>query len=540
MPLIKIQAFNGMTPRTDPRLLQGNMSQMSVNAKLNNGNVASYKVPGTVKTLSKTGVIKTIYRFGQDRVADDDYWFSWYEDVDVVRGAISGDAFERTYWTGEGYPRMTTSSIALSGGTNYPTNSYKLGVPAPANAITASIVGTGTGTAETRVYVYTYVTALGEEGTPSPISNAVDVKFGQTVNLSGMSVAPSGNYNITSKRIYRSVTGTKGTDYLFVAEIGVATQTYVDSVLAANLGEVCPSKTWEPPPEGLQGLTMMANGIMAGFVGRDVYFSEPYKPHAWPVQYVQSVDYPVVAIGAFGASLAVGTTGNPYVINGVDPMQMTVVKVETPQSCVSKRSLVAMNGGVMYASPDGIVLINGSGIQLVTQQIMTKDDWQTYKPTSITASQLDGRYYAFYDNGTTQGGFVLDLTGEGATFWLTDQYCTAAYSDIRSDSLYLAQGSAIKKWDYGSTPLTYKWKSKIFVTPQPINMMTAQVFATAYPVTFKTYADGILKLTKSVTNERPFKLPSGFKSKEWEIELSGTNPVNSVYMASSVYELKQA
>lgn len=533
-------AFNGMTPRTDARLLDDNMAQLAVNAKLQNGTLSSYKAPGQIATLNKPGTIKSIYRFGQDALTDSDYWFHWTNDVNVVRGAVSGDAFERTYWTGDGVPKMTTSTIALTGNTAYPTNSYTLGVPAPANAATATSNGTGNGVAETRVYVYTYLSALGEEGTPSPISNAVNVKVGQTVTLSGLSVAPSGSYNIAAKRIYRSVTGSAGTDYLFVAEIGVAITTFTDTVLAASLGEVCPSKTWLPPPKDLQGLTIMANGIYAGFVGKDIYFSEPFMPHAWPVQYVLSVDYPVVGIGAYGASLFVGTAGNPYIIHGVDPMGMSMTKAEFQQACVSKRSIVEMGGGVMYASPDGIVAVDGSGINLVTRAIMTKEDWQAYKPASITASHLDGRYYAFYDTSSRQGAVILDLTGDGATLWETDQYCTATYNDVRTDSLYLAQGSSVNKWDGGSSKLTYQWRSKIFVLPKPINMMVGQVFATAYPVTMKVYLGGALKHTQSVTNDSPFKLPSGFKGKEWEVEVSGTNSVNIVYLATSVEELKQA
>ncbi|MCK7581114.1 MAG: hypothetical protein MZV65_39460 [Chromatiales bacterium] len=30
---------------------------------------------------------------------------------------------------------------------------------------------------------------------------------------------------------------------------------------------------------------------MAGFPGRDIYFCEPYRPYAWPVEYMQSIDY---------------------------------------------------------------------------------------------------------------------------------------------------------------------------------------------------------------------------------------------------------
>lgn len=540
MSVIKITAFNGITPRVDPRLLEGNMAQSSVNAKLQNGTIKPYKAPGQIAALSKVGTIKSIYRFGENVVGDANYWFHWTTDVNVVKGPISDDEYERTYFTGDGAPKMTTNAIALTGGTNYPMNSYTLGLPAPANAPTVTVSGSGSGTAESRVYVYTYVSALGEESAPSPVSNIVSVQTGQSVSLSGLSTAPSGSYNVVSKRIYRAVAGSGGSDYLYVGELAVATTTYSDTTTAANLGEVIPSKTWDMPPSDMQGLTLMANGIMAGFSGKDVCFSEPFIPHAWPAGYRLQTDFPIVGIGAFGSSLFVGTTGYPYIITGVDPAQMTMIKGEFRQACVSKRSIVEMGNGVFYASPDGICVADGSGVNVITKGIMTRDDWQAYNPSSIVAAHLDGRYWAFYDNGTTQGALILDLTGDGATLWKTSQYATATYNDIKTDSLYLAIGSNVKKWDADSTDLTYTWKSKIFVAPKPENVGAGQVFAESYPVTFKLYADGALKHSQSVANDRPFRLPSGYKGKEFEIEISGTKPVNSIFLASTVKQLTAA
>jgi len=539
MSVIKITAFNGMTPRTDPRLLEGNMAQSAVNAKLQNGSIKPYKAPGQIATLTKSGTIKTIYRFGETQTTDTQYWFHWTTDVNVVKGALSDDAYERTYFTGDGAPKMTTNAIALTGGTAYPMNSRPLGIPAPVNAATATVSGSGTGTAESRVYVYTYVSSLGEEGTPSPVSNLVSVQVGQTVDLSGMSTAPTGQYDLVSKRIYRAVAGTGGTDYLYVSEIALANTSFTDTTLAAALGEVIPSKQWDMPDANMQGLCMMANGIMAGFVGKDVCFSESFVPHAWPIAYRLQTDFPIVGVAAFGASLFVGTTGYPYIINGVDPSQMTMIKGEYRQACVSKRSIVEMGNGVIYASPDGLCVVDGSGVQVITKTILTRDDWQKYNPSSITATHLDGRYWAFFDTGTRQGALVLDMTGDGAQLWESDVYATALYNDIKSDALYLAIGSNVKRWDAGSTDLTYTWRSKIFVGPKPENMAAGQVFAESYPLTFKIYAGGVLKHTQTVANDKPFKLPSGYKAKEYEIEVSGTATINSLFLATTVKDLAQ-
>ena len=129
-------------------------------------------------------------------------------------------------------------------------------------------------TLETRVYTYTNVnkeSGFEFESAPAEASNAVDVRVGQTVSLSGFSSVPSG-YVVSHRRIYRSVSGT----FLFVKEIAASAASFTDDVKAEDLAEELPSLTWSEPPQTLSGLTNLPNGIMAGFSGRDIYFCDPY------------------------------------------------------------------------------------------------------------------------------------------------------------------------------------------------------------------------------------------------------------------------
>jgi len=56
-------------------------------------------------------------------------------------------------------------------------------------------------------------------------------------------------------------------------------------------------------------------------------------------------------------------------------------------------------------------------------------------------------------------------------------------------------------------------------------------------ITFKIYADSVLKFTKEVSDNLMFKLPRGFKGKEWEVEVSGMIPVKRIMVATSTEEL---
>lgn len=414
------------------------------------------------------------------------------------------------------------------------------GLPAaPTTAISATADIPAPVIPESRTYVYTFVSAYGEEGPPSNASAVtnIDPSGAVTVLLPSTS-GGAGPYNLDRKRIYRSSTVGNQARFQFVAEIAIGTTSYVDSVTQANLGEVLPSEDWEPPPDGLKGMRLMANGVAVGFVGNTVWLSEPYLPHAWPHSY--PVDAEIVGLGTFGQTVVVMTKSFPYVLQGVDPAAMSTAKLELRQSCASKRSIVETGEGVMYASPDGLVSI-GNGISVITQNILSRDQWQFYNPDTMKAYLHNGRWHGFYsDDNNTRGLLVFDFTGQGAYMTVSNvgqsSEIKAGFQDASTDILYLATGGNIVRFDAGS-PLTYLWRSKLFRAPQHVNFSVAQVRASAYPVTLRVYADGVLKLTKSVASGDHFRLPSGFRALDWYVEIEGTSDVSEFYMATSVAEL---
>ena len=321
------------------------------------------------------------------------------------------------------------------------------------------------GALESRVYVFTWVSTIANyefESAPSKVSNVVDVYVNQDVEVSALPTSTHksvSGYSVTGKRLYRAVNGV----YLFVKEIGKDTVTVTDDLRAEELGEELPSLLWNPPPDRLAGLISLPNGFMAGFVGHDIYFSEPYRPHAWPETYVQTVDYPVVGLGRMDTTLVVLTKGTPYFIQGTSPDTMSVVKSDIEQSCISRDSIVSINGAVIYASPDGLVSLSSSGSSIVSQQIMSKEQWQGLYPSLIHAYSYDNKYIAFIDGidniNTTQAKFLQDsfgglftvAVGQNETedkiivlykqYWGRGPYATelsADYADIDAGNLTLA------------------------------------------------------------------------------------------------------
>src|SRR6056300_1251662 len=134
-----------------------------------------------------------------------------------------------------------------------------------------------------------------------------------------------------------------------------------------------------------------------------------------------------------------------------------------------------------------------------------------------------------------QGGFMYDM--KTGTLVMHDEYATAGYADLATDTLYLTYADkTVKKWARGTTTKTYTWQSKVFTSPQPIGYSAAQVEAESYPVTLKIYGDGTLIQTKSVTSRDPFRVPAG-KYRDWQLRVEGTAEVFSIALATSPSEL---
>jgi len=526
---IRLKPFGGIIPKADPHYLPDSAAVTAQNCKFTSGSLEAWKNPLTVNTPSKVGTKTSIYLY------EDQYWLHWVDlDVNVAKSPTATDAYKRIYWTGDGAPKMSVLDAIVTGGTAYPNNSYLLGVPAPAMAPTVSVVGSISDPdptlVESRTYVYRYVSAYGEAGPPSSASVTVDVAPGQSVDITNMSVAPVGNYNIATKEIFRSNTGSSDTAYQLAGSVAVATTTFSDTVDSADLGEVLDSLLWDVPPTDLKGLIALPNGCLAGYSGNELCYSVAYQPHAWPLNQRWPVSDEIMGIGAYGMTVLVTTNGAPRIATGQDPTDVTIERLENGYACTLKLGVVDMGYAVAYPSTGGLMSAGVNGVELITRDILSKDDWQAL---GLTKAYFYGGLYIGF--GTTT--FIFNpATKDLAT--LSGITATAGYHDPATGELYLMVGSNIVKWDAGVGYLTYTWKSKPFVSEKPINMSCARVYADSYPVTLKVYVDGTLKHTQTVANNLVFRLPSGFRGTEISAQVEGTVNVYAVDIAESVSEMK--
>ena len=582
----KLSNFSGIAPGVDNRRLADQFGTVSDNIDFESGALVPITDNSNETTLSNSNR-RTVYRYKAS--GGTSYWLQWNDDVDVVKGPVPNDSFDRLYWTGEDYPRVGTGASMISGSV-YPAGSFRLGIPAPAAAPTTSKSGTAdaTQTPFDVSYVFTFVSVIGEEGPPSPASTVIELSDAETVTVTmgATSSAPSGNYNLgvgAKRRIYRSNTGSTNTRFQFVGEVTISTTTFTDTKNGAELGELLPSETWIGPPDDdtnlypsgpMLGLIPVANGIMAGFTGNRLCFSEPFLPHAWPVAYRITLEEDIVAITATGNGIVALTESDPYFVTGTDPSSMTAIKLDIQQSCVNKHSVVDMGGYVLYAGPDGLVAASGGEARVVTQGLISAKQWNSdFSPSSIRAFRHENTYVAFYIHTTTDQNGNQTASGRG---WVYDPraqesalstlaLATGSTGIVRGGfekdddgELYIIQGSALLNYRGGTTNKTMTFKSKTFVTPSPVSFSWISVDAEAYPVSVKVIADGTTIADYTVSKsgsvytqatttpgsisnvnlqEPIMRLPAEV-GKEWEIEVSSATTVNEVCLAQSIDEVK--
>lgn len=567
MAYFKRTTFSGTAPGVAPRLLAEQFGQVAENVDFESGRLVAITEDSDTYTL-QNGSRRSIYYYR------DTTWLEWSEDgVSVVPGPIPGDTTDRLYFTGDDYPRMGTVSTLVSGSSGYPVNSFRLGVPAPSGAPTVAITGTAddTLTPNDVSYVYTFVTAFGEEGPPSAPSTIIQLDDTQTTTLTLPTAhQPSGNYNFGSgalKRIYRSNTGSTNTQFQFVGEVAYTATSFDDLLDADELGEVLPSATWIGPPDDdtslypdgpLKGLISLAQGTMAGFTGKRFCLSEPFLPHAWPIQYRITTEEDIVAIASTANGVAALTDGQPYFITGTEPSAMTAVRIDLAQACVNVNSVVDMGDYVLYAGPDGLCAVESATGSVLTTGLISVKQWNDdYYPTTIRAFRHEGTYVAFH----ASGGWVFDPRAEeNALSTLTvSSEVRGGYMNPKDGELYIIVGNKIKKYRGSSTSKTAIFKSKKYVTPAPVSMSWVSVHANEYPATVKVYGDGALlahyTVTKSgATYTQATTVPSNISNatlaepimrmpavvaQEWEVQVEGTD-INEFCLAQSIDEIRQS
>ncbi|MCP3686567.1 MAG: hypothetical protein GY861_28345 [bacterium] len=618
---IEINKFSGERPKISPPLLDPSQAQIASNANTIRGDLRAWKAPKRVSTLSLT-TVQTIFQYVEN---SNTHWVEYSTIVDHIKSPMAGDQYERVYFTGGTTfePRFFANNIA-TGDFDFTSDYLKLGIPAPTAA--PSVVTTGGSVY--RGYIYCFLNSYGDQGAPSAVGSDSDYGTGYAL-IGGIETAPA-DRAISKIHLYRTNSGTAGSaEFQFVCAATWFLETasysvgdYVvyltnlykcttahsagawnagnftqgENVADDDLAEVIPTYsvsgstivTYDPPPDNLDGLIVLSNGVAAGFVGNKLYLSEPYQVHAWPAVYSIGFEYQIIGLGFFGTSIAVLTEGFPYIVFGSHPSSMSKQILASLFPCISRRSIAQAENSVFYSSNECLVQVGQNGATNVTAGIIDKDNWDTYLPTLIHGEYYSGKYFGF----NTTGGIVIDfINGELSTLRVISQ---AEFVSLGESKLYIVSDDTeaydennppenipqcVKEWEGSDINYLYHtWVSKEFILDSYTNFAYVQILLDqafykqvddlidyealnaalfqenlegamgmnpistrrmcgdtlfgigdidiSSAITFKIYADNVLKFTKTVNQlNNIFPLPKGFAGKRCYFEVSGYIPI---------------
>lgn len=440
---IKIENFTGMMPSRSATLLPENGAYYAQNAWVFHGDVRTFRQTRELHTLENPDA-KCVYRipdgYEDDEITEKSIWLEFEDQFTTVFSApVVNDQWDRYYQISPTSPPLYNTLQRIGDGDSW----FLLGIPAPDTALTVS---PASGSAVVRSYVYTWETAYGEEGPPSPPATATGASSGAwTLTIPAAPSTATDNRNLAYINIYRTVANGDGTSSFYrVTQVAIATTSYSDSAADPSItgSAQLASTFWTAPPSNLEGARVLPNGmIVAWSTDDELWFCEPYRPHAWPTTYTISVDHPIVGMGNTGQSFAVLTEGSPYVGVGVHPSTISLIATAIKEPCISRGSIVSSEEGVFYASRNGLILLQfGSGIsQNATQQIFSRQDWGSLKPELFMGARLAQQaYLGFVQNGILVGGILYD-GAESVAFTGEISGTTLTVSAVASGTLAVGQ-----------------------------------------------------------------------------------------------------
>lgn len=579
----RLEAFGGRIPIRSARLLPDAFALAAFNVNLESGDIAPIQLPALIKTFGSTA--KQSIRIPDPADPPNPVWLSGTSQyARFFQSPLVNDSFRRFIWIDGNSPGTAVAPVVnsfarIKAGNTGSDAPIQLGVPRPDTAPTVNVVG-GSGTGETRSYVYTLYNIFGEEGQPSPVTTVSGFENSTSWDLSALAL-PSGvvaaTRGISGYRIYRTITGDTGTAYYKVADVSpTTTTTYVDTrtnVAVTSDGILLQSTLWAEPPL-MEGLAIMPSGFFVGWNQRDLFFSEPFRPWAWPAEYQLSTRDPILGIGVHQDVAVVMTESKPVLMTGYRPEQVALSILDSSEPCATPNSITSSPEGVYFSGRTGLIRITAGGTINLTENLIAQADWRdSYAPANLSIARLNAtQILAFSTDGT---GFVLDLANErkAITDFINFDPVDSAMVDPYTGQVLVMAGNKVWEWQQTGAPYSVsRWESQEFHISNPVNIGALRVFfdtsydpntalitsivtesvtpgqdmylAAGQPCRAELWAGGSNGWTKVWADNVPIsgalhRPPSGFKSDLWKLVVVTRVPIKSIQFGETARDLAQ-
>lgn len=393
--------------------------------------------------------------------------------------------------------------------------------------------------------VYTYVRNLGDrihESAPSLPSDTILINIGNHVVVSGIE-APLPEIGVTSIRLYLYHKGTfsggektnaRNGGYFLAGEIA-PTETSGRALFGYPTDGLT-TEGYEPPPHGLRDISSWRSGQFAGLTPYNTLaFSVPNVDYAWP-QASQMVFYGKAV--RFIAAIRHGyvlTDEAPFVVDlnvqcgGPQCHKGEHLKVSMP--CISRKSAAVFGDAVVYASPKGLVVVDGMKSTILP--IWSEDKWAEMNPMTMVGCVHSGHYYGFTDRVS----FAVKLDGDrrDALVHLSEQNVKAAVCSP-DGRLVVSDGVSVVEMFGGTDFRTFKWK-RTYRLGEWASFSAYRLGSRYQNSTVSHFADNELLVTDSEVGDGDVERIPAQSTKEFTVEIESSGEIETYEVATSVPEL---
>jgi hypothetical protein len=333
------------------------------------------------------------------------------------------------------------------------------------------------------------------------------------------------------------------TVWLQVGILVAGTSYYVDQLLIRNLGAALETLAVRPPPADMTNVVRLENtGILAGSARNMVHFCENRQPWNWPGAYDVALADNVVGLGALGLTVFATTKGWPAVISRDQycepraPIQVLEVRAAPPDiACHHARSCVVTPYGMVYASPDGLVLLRpDGGFSIITAGWHDRDSWARLRPETARMAWWRGRVVCATDAVTMM--LEIDAKGEGDAEAGVLTTTTVSPIDMQvtpQGELAMLEDSEVRIFDRGLSPMRWTWTSRPLDLAGATSFNTIRVDPGDVLATVRN-ADGRDGWTGRVPGGKATRIGRFGRAKRVVVSLSGTSDVDRLELGTSV------
>ena len=546
MTAVTWRKFNGEIPRLPADRLPEDAAQLARNCEFAHGELRALRALGTHYTVNAAAQpCRALF------TTDGINFYAWNRPTRAYRHPTIDDTANRILYHkhGEGLKVALVSGMrAMNLQPSEPTQSWALGVTRPSPPGVTLGAATG-GDPETVALVATVVNAWLEESASSdPV--LFDRQVGRSATYTVSHTATAGQQDILGINFYRTYPSQQGTtEYFLINAAPIAlsggSASLVDASDEPQTAITLVTPYWDMPPASPSNLTYMGNGFFVVGAGKDLVFSEPYRPHAWP--YRMTLTHGVVGIIEVEGGALVTTTAGAYLISGTHPSQVSQQLLPVEQAGWSDTAITRVEGAAVYASNDGMVSVNGGQPSLKgSQTLFTRRDWRAlfgqYRQ-NLRLAHHDGHLIGIVDPNYPAAGISFAFSvrldeSEGSYQSLNlGQSIYGAAVSATTDQLFLTTATGFAEFMGSSSALEYQWLSGERLLPSPASLSCGVIDAVGSGELWLA-ADGYDIGPIAFSGRTSFRIPPTNPAYRWSVDIYGTATVREVSLGQSFAELK--